>query len=581
MGVELVEDIQKPNEFVKVTNALEKKSSGYSNDELNDYISKFLDMSNNAKDNDQKEKSMSLMEGLRTFPKATMWSVILSSAIIMEGYDTYLIGAFYAFPSFQKRYGKYYADKDEYQVPAKWQTVLTMTTNIGEIIGLFAAGIIADKFGFRKTMIGCLVLVIGLIFIVFFSNSIGMLVAGEMLLGIPWGAFQTLTISYASEVCPLVLRIYLTTYVNVCWVIGSLIGSGVMRGLVNSTIKDAYRIPFAIQWFWPIPILIGIFLAPESPWWLAKNGKIKEAKLSLKRLLTENKDLPNKEILAEGMLQKMQMTIKEEDSINKGVSASYWDCFKGNDLRRTRVASITWLIQNITGSSLMGSSTYFYEQAGLSTSMSFTFAIIQMVVGIIGTISSWFISQKLGRFQIYFYGLCLQSVILITVGGLGFSDNTGVSWAIGSLLWVFTFVYDCSIGPLCYCIVAELPSVRLRTKTVIIARNIYNVAGIVVGVINPYMLNPTAWDWKAKSGLLWAGLAVCSAIWAFFELPETQGRTFAEIDALFRQGVSARKFKSTEVEVFDAGELLANIGEEEVRDFVDKNKEAESFPEKV
>jgi SP family general alpha glucoside:H+ symporter-like MFS transporter len=37
-----------------------------------------------------------------------------------------------------------------------------------------------------------------------------MLVVAEVLCGIPWGIFQTLTTAYASEVCPIQLRGYLT-----------------------------------------------------------------------------------------------------------------------------------------------------------------------------------------------------------------------------------------------------------------------------------------------------------------------------------------------------------------------------------
>ncbi len=39
-------------------------------------------------------------------------------------------------------------------------------------------------------------------------------------------------------------------------------------------------------------------------------------------------------------------------------------------------------------------------------------------------------------------------------------------------------------------------------------------------------------------------------IYTYFRLPEPRGRTFAELDVLFEKGVSARKFASTEVDVF-------------------------------
>jgi len=40
-------------------------------------------------------------------------------------------------------------------------------------------------------------------------------------------------------------------------------------------------------------------------------------------------------------------------------------------------------------------------------------------------------------------------------------------------------------------------------------------------------------------------------VYTYFRVPEPQGRSFAELDLLFERGVSARKFASTNVDVFD------------------------------
>lgn len=114
-----------------------------------------------------------------------------------------------------------------------------------------------------------------------------MLLAGEVLCALCWGVFQTLTTAYASEVCPVALRAYLTTYVNLCWVFGQLLGSGVLRGVSGIQSQWAYRIPFAVQWVWPVPLIIGCFFAPESPWWLVRKGKVEQARRSLQRLTTK------------------------------------------------------------------------------------------------------------------------------------------------------------------------------------------------------------------------------------------------------------------------------------------------------
>ena len=54
-------------------------------------------------------------------------------------------------------------------------------------------GIICERFGFKKTMIATLGLLSALIFIPFFAQNIETLEVAEILMGVPWGVFQTLT----------------------------------------------------------------------------------------------------------------------------------------------------------------------------------------------------------------------------------------------------------------------------------------------------------------------------------------------------------------------------------------------------
>lgn len=177
------------------------------------------DLVNDAREATAKEHQMSLWEGIKLYPRAVGWSVLLSTAIVMEGYDTALMGSFFAYPSFQAKYGTPLGD-GTYGLSAPWQAGLSNGVNVGEILGLFVNGIVSERYGYRKTMIVSLVAAIAFIFILFFAQNVETLLVGEILIGIPLGVFQTLTVAYASEVCPVVLRCYLTTYVNLCWVFG-------------------------------------------------------------------------------------------------------------------------------------------------------------------------------------------------------------------------------------------------------------------------------------------------------------------------------------------------------------------------
>lgn len=44
------------------------------------------------------------------------------------------------------------------------------------------------------------------------------------------------------------------------------------------------------------------------------------------------------------------------------------------------------------------------------------------------------------------------------------------------------------------------------------------------------------------------------ALWAVFRLPETKGRTYAELDWLFAKHTPAREFKKAHVDIFDREE---------------------------
>lgn len=173
--------------------------------------------------------------------------------------------------SFQRKFGDQFntsagALPGEKVVSAKWQTSINAAGQCGQILGLYLNGYISDKIGYKKTMFGALIVMSAMIFIPFFAQNIQTILVGAVMQGIPWGIFQTLTTTYASEVAPVKIRQYLTTYVNLCWVMGQLIAAGVLRGLLHGDSEWAYRIPFAIQWVWPPLILVGVIFAPESPW---------------------------------------------------------------------------------------------------------------------------------------------------------------------------------------------------------------------------------------------------------------------------------------------------------------------------
>ncbi|KAK4947805.1 hypothetical protein LTR10_013313 [Elasticomyces elasticus] len=507
-----------------------------------------------AEDATNREHELTFVQAIKLYPKAVGWSILMSTALVMDGYDTKLISSLFAQGAFSKAYGKSLG-KGKYQISAPWQSGLTNGSNVGQIIGLSFSGYLSERFGFRKTMIGALLLVPGFIFIQFFAPSLGVLEAGQILLGIPLGIFQSMTCVYAVEVMPTRLRGYLTSYVNICWVLGQLIASGVLRGVLNMEAPWAYRVPFAVQWFWPIPLIIGVFLAPESPWWLVRKNRLEDAKASLRRLTSPQ----NVAFDLDKTLALMALTTEHEREVNTGTH--FLACFRGTDLRRTIIVIGSYCMQVFSGSTFRAYVTYFFEQAGLPTTQAFNMSIVAYALGLIGTVLSWILMTHVGRRALFIYGLIAVGSIFLIIGGLGVrlasAPSSGLSWAIGGLLLASVFIADSAVLPVSYALVSEVPSSLLRSKSVVIARASYAVINIAANALIPYQMNPTAWGWSARTGFFWAGSCFLGLIFSYFVVPEPKDRTIAELDLLFEKKVSARNFAKAQVHL---SEVAADHG---------------------
>lgn len=373
------------------------------------------------------------------------------------------------------------------------------------------------------------------------------LVIGEMLCSIPWGIFQTLTTAFASEICPVVLRCYLTTYVNMCWVIGIFIANGLLRILVTRQDEWGYRIPFALQWVWPVPLFIATLYAPESPWWLIREGRLAEAERTVRRLCSDAVDSHN--TLA---MMKQTDALERESAVDS--STSYAECFRGTNLRRTEIACMVWFVQIACGVTFVGWQSYFFQVAGLDATTSYSLSVVSSGLSFTGTIAAWVLLTYFGRRTLYMTGLSVMTVIFTIVGTFSFASPTNkhVVWATAILFQLFHLTYGLTIGPVCYTVVSEIPSTRLRAKTVIIARAAYIVGGLFLGAITPLMVQETGWNWKYKTGFFWAVSCALLWLWCYYRLPEPKGRSYGEMAVLFAKGVSAREFSRTVVDPFEA-----------------------------
>ena len=83
----------------------------------------------------------------------------------------FLNGNFVALPAFQKKFGEYVEASGTYTIPTRWQSALFQAGQCGAFVGVFAAGPVTNRFGYRLTTLFALIAMNATIFISFFVSG--------------------------------------------------------------------------------------------------------------------------------------------------------------------------------------------------------------------------------------------------------------------------------------------------------------------------------------------------------------------------------------------------------------------------
>lgn len=118
---------------------------------------------------------------------------------------------------------------------------------------------------------------------------------------------------------------------------------------------NAYRIPIALQWMFPTPLAILLFIAPESPWWLTRKGRYEQAARSIERLGRRSRVNST-----EGVAMMRRVIAKESDA-----SPNLIELFKGTDLRRTLIVCGVYAAQNLAGNLIANQAVFFFERESI------------------------------------------------------------------------------------------------------------------------------------------------------------------------------------------------------------------------
>ena len=114
------------------------------------------------------------------------------------------------------------------------------------------------------------------------------------------------------------------------------------------------RVPIALQWMFPTPLAILLYLAPESPWWLVRKGRLEEAAVAVRRLGRASA-LANPDESVAMMRRTIELEANEKEP-------SYAELFRGTDTYRTLIVCGVYAAQNLTGNLIANQAVYFFRR---------------------------------------------------------------------------------------------------------------------------------------------------------------------------------------------------------------------------
>ncbi|OTB09490.1 hypothetical protein M426DRAFT_50433 [Hypoxylon sp. CI-4A] len=475
---------------------------------------------------------------LKKSRRAALASFACSSAAVLIGYDMNIIGSIIANTEFVRTFGVYDATLDTWTLPALRQLVWTICQFTAAIVGATIVGQLSDVFGRRICFISTIVLtVIGTV-IELVSNHWGIWALAKVIFGMAMGFMQATSQAYVSEIAPVSIRGFMLSLFQLWITIGSLLAACVLEGFSKLAGPWSWKGTIATQ-FALSASCITLFLcfATESPYYLISRGRRDAAKKALLRIRGKEDGYD-----VETDLASIESTMVAEREASQE-NATYLECFKGVNRRRTLLACLPMVMQQFCGFPLCGNYlAYFLTLSGLEN--AFLITVISSLLSVAAVVVSFSLIEYVGRRKQLLVGVfgmvpCLLAITILGWIGRGTLAN-GQALAAFSIIW--SILYYLSLGAVGWTIVGEISSSRLRAKTSSLATITNAICNLSWAISIPYLINAEEANLDPKAGVVFLGPAIVLSLLAFFVVPETKGKTFAELDELFELRTPARKF---------------------------------------
>ncbi|XP_061651619.1 solute carrier family 2, facilitated glucose transporter member 2 [Phyllopteryx taeniolatus] len=398
--------------------------------------------------------------------------------------------------------------------------------SVGGVLSSFLVGFVGDLRGRVKGMLMVNVLAVAgglLMGLCKIWKPHVMVIAGRAIMGFYCGLTSGLVPMYIGEIAPKAYRGALGTIHQLAIVIGILISQVIGLDFILGN-DDMWPLLLGLSGAPAVLQSLLLPLCPESPRYLyILLGKELEAQESLHRLKGAYD--------ASADLEEMRREKEEADKVAR-VSISSLMC-SSLYRRQLFVALMMHLSQQLSGiNAIFYYSTAIFSGAGISQPVYATIGV--GAINTIVTLVSVALVDRAGRRTLTLTGLagmCCCAVAM-TIGLKFQMAYAWMSYVSMSAIFLFVAFFEIGPGPIPWFIVAELFSQGPRPAAIALAGCCNWTSNFIVGMTFPYIQK-----WLgAYVFLLFAALLLGFTAFTYLRVPETKGKNFEEIAALFRKG---------------------------------------------
>jgi SP family galactose:H+ symporter-like MFS transporter len=341
------------------------------------------------------------------------------------------------------------------------------------------------------------------------------------LLGLAVGTVSMVAPMYVAEASPAARRGALV----------SLFQFGVTLGILLAYLVDfAFTDSGAWRWMFALGCLPGFVLfgalwtLPESPRWLLLKGRDAEARAAMVQLHAHPADI-----------EAAETNAVEENG-------RWSELFKAPVGLVLVMAGGLFLFQNLSGiDGILDYAPQIFLSVGVYAQTGAILASVGLgAVNMLATVGAMFIVDRLGRRPLLIGGLTVMTLSLAVLGALLLRPEISKEGEMVTLacLALFVLAFAFSMGPLPYVLTSEVFPLRVRARGMSLATATSWLLNIVVAMT---FLSLLKFAGTGATFLVYAGVCLVGLIFSWFMVPETRGRSLAQIEANLRAGRSVRR----------------------------------------